>query len=89
MDSLWPAIQTLVPSVGILGLFYVILRHIMEGDRRERIAQAQWERDNELKKGTLAATGSDAQLQNAHLPTSAPGTMDTRIHPSDERMNRR
>lgn len=87
MDSLWPAIQTLVPSIGILGLFYVILRHMMEGDRRERIAQQQWERENDLKKGTVAPRDAEAKLQNAHLPKSAPGTMDTRIDPADERMN--
>lgn len=87
MDSLWPAIETLVPSIGILGLFYVILRHMMEGDRRERIAQQQWERENDLKKGTVAPSAADGALQNAHLPKSEPGTMDTRIDPSEERMH--
>ncbi len=40
---MWPYIATLLPSIGVLYLFYVILKHILEGDRRERIAQAQWE----------------------------------------------
>ena len=87
MDTLWPAIQTLVPSIGILGLFYVIMRHIMEGDRRERIAQQQWDRDHDLAKGTVAPKEADAVLQNAHLPKSAPGTMDSRIDRSVDRDN--
>lgn len=85
MDSLWPAIQTLIPSIGILALFYVILRHIMEGDRRERVAQKQWERERDLAAGTVAPSETDAVAQNAHLPTSQPGTMDTRaVSPSKE-----
>ena len=44
MDDVWPYIETLIPSIGLLFLLYVILKHIMEADRRERIAHAQWER---------------------------------------------
>ena len=47
MRDMWPYIETLLPSIGLLYLFYVILKHIMEGDRRERIAHAQWEREQE------------------------------------------
>lgn len=45
MDAVWPYIATLIPSIGLLFLLYVILKHMMEGDRRERIAHAQWERE--------------------------------------------
>lgn len=44
MDAVWPYIETLIPSIGLLYLLYIILKHMMEGDRRERIAHAQWER---------------------------------------------
>ncbi|WP_207948107.1 hypothetical protein [Metallococcus carri] len=43
---MWPAILTLLPTIGLLFLFYVIMKHIMEGDRRERIAQRQWEQEH-------------------------------------------
>ncbi len=43
---MWPAIETLLPSIGILFLLYVVLKHMMQGDRRERIAQAQWEEEH-------------------------------------------
>lgn len=42
---MWPYIETLIPSIGLLYLLYVILKHMMEGDRRERIAHAQWEQE--------------------------------------------
>ncbi|MBO1753688.1 hypothetical protein [Allobranchiibius sp. CTAmp26] len=43
---MWAALETLVPSIGLLFLLYLVLRHMMEGDRRERIAQAQWEEEH-------------------------------------------
>jgi hypothetical protein len=43
----WAAIETLIPTIGLCFLFYVIMKHIMEGDRRERIAHAQWEREQD------------------------------------------
>lgn len=86
MENVWPAIQTLIPSIGLLLLFYYVMRHIMEGDRRERIAQAQWEREHDAAKGSAGPNDEDSRRQNAHLPKSAPGTMDSRVHePVEER----
>lgn len=42
-DSLWPVIAALLPTIGLLFLFFVILKRIVEGDRRERAAQRRWE----------------------------------------------
>lgn len=78
MDSLWPAIETLVPSVGILVLFYFVLRHMLEGDRRERLAQSQWEKEHDLARGSVAPGHVEAVQQNAHLPKTPPGTIDSR-----------
>lgn len=47
MDAVWPYIETLIPSIGVLYLLYLILKHMVEGDRRERIAHAQWEREQD------------------------------------------
>lgn len=43
---MWPALETLLPSAGLLFLLYLVLRHMMEGDRRERMAQAKWEQEH-------------------------------------------
>lgn len=45
--GVWPAILTLLPTIGLVYLFYVIMKHIMEADRRERVAQAQWEAERD------------------------------------------
>ncbi|RNI25195.1 hypothetical protein [Flexivirga caeni] len=56
MAGVWPYIETLIPSIGLLYLLYIILKHMMEGDRRERIAHAQWE----LEQDRIAAEQKSA-----------------------------
>lgn len=46
-DSLWPVIAALIPSVGLLFLFAVIMKRIVEADRRERAAERRWHAERE------------------------------------------
>ena len=47
MDMLWKVFIALAPTVGVLFIFWHVMKNILEGDRRERIAHAQWEREQE------------------------------------------
>lgn len=47
MDMVWKVFIALAPTVGILFIFWHVMKSILEGDRRERIAHAQWEREQE------------------------------------------
>ncbi|WP_426563659.1 lysyl-tRNA synthetase [Angustibacter sp. McL0619] len=40
------ALLALIPSIGVLFLFVVAIKAMLEGDRRERAAQAKWEKDH-------------------------------------------
>ncbi|WP_378227037.1 hypothetical protein [Angustibacter luteus] len=40
------ALLALIPSVGVLFLFVVAIKAMLEGDRRERTAQARWDKDH-------------------------------------------
>lgn len=40
--TLWPIIAALLPTIGLAFMFYVIMKHILEADRRERAAQRAW-----------------------------------------------
>ena len=40
------ALLALVPSVGVLAIFVFVVKAMLEGDRRERAAQAKWEREH-------------------------------------------
>ena len=43
LESVWPYVAALLPTIGLAYLFWVIMKHILEGDRRERAAQREWE----------------------------------------------
>jgi len=36
-------LAALLPTVGVAFLFYIVIKAIVEGDRRERLAHSQWE----------------------------------------------
>jgi hypothetical protein len=57
MDSVMPYVLALVPTIGMGTLFYFVIKSILEGDRRERIAHAKWEKEHQLAdNGTQSAT---------------------------------
>ncbi|MGO4598972.1 hypothetical protein [Terrabacter sp. 2RAF25] len=43
MESVLPYVLAIVPTIGMGTLFYFVIKSILEGDRRERLAQARWE----------------------------------------------
>ena len=55
MESVLPYLLALLPTVGVAWLFYIIIKNILEGDRRERIALAKWEAER-----TAEAAGKSA-----------------------------
>ena len=56
MDSVMPYVLALVPTIGMATLFYFVIKSILEGDRRERIAHAKWEKEHQLAdNGTQSA----------------------------------
>lgn len=58
----WMILAALIPSIGLLFLFWVILKHFLEGDRRERAAIRRWEEEQDAAKaaGAGSPTGEDA-----------------------------
>lgn len=45
-DSVWPYLAAILPTVIVAVLFYFLMKRILEGDRRERLAQSQWESEH-------------------------------------------
>ena len=56
MSSFWPYIAALIPSVGVGFLFWLVVKNMIEGDRKERLAHSQWERDHEKSSGSEHST---------------------------------
>lgn len=56
MDAVMPYVLALVPTIGVATLFYFVMKTILEGDRRERIAQAKWEAEHDLEANRAKAS---------------------------------
>ncbi|MGA8978619.1 MAG: lysyl-tRNA synthetase [Pedococcus sp.] len=41
--NIWPYVAALIPSAGVGFLFYLVIKNMLEGDRKERLAHSQWE----------------------------------------------
>ena len=63
MSAVWPYLAALIPVVGIGWLFWLVMKHLVEADRSERRAHAQWERES-----------AQRERQSAR-PESAEGTV--------------
>jgi hypothetical protein len=56
MSSLWPYLAALIPSVGVGFLFWLVVKNMIEGDRKERLAHSQWERERDASTGPEQST---------------------------------
>jgi len=46
-NTAFPYIAALLPTVAVGTLFYFLIKNILEGDRRERLAQSKWESEHD------------------------------------------
>lgn len=60
MESVLPYVLAIVPTIGMGTLFYFVIKSILEGDRRERLAQARWEAAHD-RASADDSTGDPAQ----------------------------
>lgn len=60
--NVWPILASVLPSIGVLGLFWYIMRGIIRADRREREALARLDaeeaREAEREAALRAAKGA-------------------------------
>jgi hypothetical protein len=70
MDSVMPYVLALVPTIGMATLFYFVIKSILEGDRRERIAHAKWEKEHQA--GDNGTQSAPAPTSDDNTDTSAP-----------------
>lgn len=61
-DSIWPYVAGLLPTIVVATIFYFIMKHIMEADRRERMAQTKWEREHSRPDDARAEGQTDSDI---------------------------
>ena len=64
----WMILAALIPSIGLLFLFYVILKHFVEGDRRERAAIRRWEAEQDQMAASATEKKPDAEPEKHDRP---------------------
>ena len=79
MESVLPYVLAIVPTVGVGALFYFVIKSILEGDRRERLAQARWEAEHDRRGGNPGPSPSPA------VPDGSRGEATTPQSPPAER----
>lgn len=47
LHSVLLALGALLPTAGVAFLFFLVIKAMLEGDRRERLAHSKWEADQE------------------------------------------
>jgi NADH:ubiquinone oxidoreductase subunit 3 (subunit A) len=67
MESVLPYVLAIVPTIGVGTLFYFVIKSILEGDRRERLAQARWEAANDSAANAAEGVDTPADKSADHL----------------------
>ena len=72
MNDLWLYFIALAPTVGVAFLFYLVIKNVLEADRKERIAHAQWEAEQEkIGNGSEMSAESAAPGAGPQVPDDA------------------
>lgn len=69
MSSIWPYVAGIVPTIVVATMFYFLIKSMLEGDRRERLAQNRFEAEQDRSGRSSANSPSDSVP-----PSEGPGT---------------
>ena len=61
MDAVWPYLAAILPTILVAILFYFLIKSMLEGDRRERIAQRQFEAEQDRAQARSAAEATESE----------------------------
>ncbi|MEO5609752.1 MAG: hypothetical protein ABIQ61_04695 [Ornithinibacter sp.] len=65
MSDVWPYLAAIIPTILVAILFYFLIKSMIEGDRRERVAQSQFDAEEKRRRA--------AERTEDHLDTDDPG----------------
>jgi hypothetical protein len=64
MSGIWPYIAALIPSAGVGFLFWLVIKNMIEGDRKERLAHSQWDAQQAAQESAKDNSGHSANGEN-------------------------
>ena len=72
MQGFWLAVGALIPSIGVGVIFWLVIRWIVQADRRERIALARLEAAERAADGDVAVPGPEALAEESDTDVDTP-----------------
>ena len=76
MDAVWPYLAAILPTILVAILFYFLIKSMLEGDRRERLAQRRFEAEQDRKRDQPAPRATDSDGANG-VPRPPTGGADS------------
>ena len=64
MDAVWPYVAAILPTILVAILFYFLIKSMLEGDRRERLAQRRFEAEQDRRSDPAAQRNRTADGLN-------------------------
>ena len=71
MSEIWPYIAGIVPTIVVATMFYFLIKSMLEGDRRERLAQSRFEAEQDRGPGAAGDTPSESVVPESGPPPEA------------------
>jgi bacterioferritin (cytochrome b1) len=66
MDAVWPYLAAILPTILVAILFYFLIKSMLEGDRRERLAQRRFEAEQDRAE---SGSGPDTTESEGDSPS--------------------
>jgi len=61
MDAVWPYLAAILPTILVAILFYFLVKSMLEGDRRERLAQRRFEAEQDRAQAASVESTTDSE----------------------------
>ncbi|GAA2157118.1 hypothetical protein [Pedococcus bigeumensis] len=66
MSGVWPYVAALIPSAGVGFLFWLVIKNMIEGDRKERLAHSQWDAAHPAEDSATPQNGANPHSGNTN-----------------------
>jgi hypothetical protein len=77
MSAAWPYLAAILPTILVAILFYFLVKSMLEGDRRERVAQRRWEAEQDRAEALRSRRAAADSAETRGRVTKGPTAPDT------------
>ena len=81
MDAVWPYLAAILPTILVAIFFYFLVKSMLEGDRRERLAQRRFEAELDRARAASAGNTGTGETTESEGDTPPSGTSGTAPQP--------